>query len=64
MDKLLLIKQPEIFDFNDFPGYIEISSKICSNSIKRIALIKAVTIAALVGSEIIDTVKKIDFKDY
>jgi hypothetical protein len=31
-------KAPEIVDFNDFPGYIEISSKICSNSTKRIAL--------------------------
>jgi hypothetical protein len=36
MGKLLIIKQPEIVDFNDFPGYIEI--KICSNSTKRIAL--------------------------
>ena len=55
MDKLLLIKQPDIVDFNDFPGYMrDIIKNLQQLNKENSSLIKAVTIAALVDGEIID----------
>ena len=64
-DELLMIKQPENVDFNDFPGYIKTIIKNLQQLNKdNSSLIKALTIAAPADGEIIDEVKKMDFKDY
>ncbi len=64
-DELLMIKQPENVDFNDFPGYMKIIIKNLQQLNKdNSSLVKALTIAAPVDGEIRDEVKKMDFKDY
>ena len=65
MDELFMIKQPEIVDFNDFPGYMRSIIKNMQQLYKdNSSLIKGLTMAALVDGEIVDEVKKIDIKDY
>jgi len=65
MDKLLRIKQPETIDFNDFPGYMRDVIKNMQQFYKdNSPLIKALTMATLSDSEIVDEIKKIDVKDY
>ena len=64
-DELLMIKQPEKIDFNDFPGYLRAIIKNLQQLYKdNSSLIKALMVAALADGEIIDEVKKMDFKDY
>jgi hypothetical protein len=65
IDGLLMTGQPEVIDFNDFPGYM----RACIMNWQAImednkALIKALTVAALLGGEVADEVKKIDVKDF
>ena len=65
MDKLLRIKQPETIDFNDFPGYMRDVIKNMQQFYKdNSPLIKALTMATLSDSEIVDEIKKMDVKDY
>ena len=65
MDKLLRIKQPETIDFNDFPGYMRDIIKNMQQFYKdNSPLIKALTMATLNDSEIVDEIKKMDVKDY
>lgn len=65
MDKLLRIKQPETIDFNDFPGYMKDVIKNMQQFYKdNSPLIKALTMATLSDSEIVDEIKKMDVKDY
>lgn len=65
MDKLLRIKQPETIDFNDFPGYMRAVIKNMQQFYKdNSPLIKALTMATLSDSEIVDEIKKMDVKDY
>jgi AcrR family transcriptional regulator len=64
-DELLMIKQPENVDFNDFPGYMKTIIKNLQKLNKdNSSLVKVLTIAASNDGEIIDEVKKMDFKDY
>lgn len=63
-DELLMTKQPENVDFNDFPGYMRGVVKNMWQHIKENgSLIKALTLAALLDSEIVDEVKNMDLKD-
>ena len=63
-DELLMTKQPENVDFNDFPGYMRDVIKNMHQYIKdNSSLIKALTLAALLDTEIVDEVKNMDFKD-
>jgi len=65
MDKLLRIKQPETIDFNDFPGYMRDIIKNMQQFYKdNSPLIKALTMATLSDSEIVEEIKKMDVKDY
>jgi len=65
MDKLLMIKQPNNVDFNDFPGYMrEIIKKLQRFYKDNSSLVKAFIMAALNNGEIADEVKRIDLKDY
>lgn len=64
-DELLRIKQPETIDFNDFPGYIRDIIKNMQQFYKdNSPLIKALIMATLSDSEIMDEIKKMDVKDY
>jgi len=64
-DELLMIKQPENVDFNDFPGYMKTIIKNLQQLNKdNSSLIKALTIDAPADVEMIDKVKKMNFKDY
>ena len=64
-DELLRIKQPETIDFNDFPGYMRDVIKNMQQFYKdNSPLIKALTMATLSDSEIVDEIKKMDVKDY
>jgi AcrR family transcriptional regulator len=64
-DELLMIKQPVNVDFNDFPGYMKTIIKNLQKLNKdNSSLVKVLTIAASNDGEIIDEVKKMDFKDY
>lgn len=64
-DELLIIKQPENVDFNDFPGYMRTLIKNLQQlNNDNSSLVKALTMATLADGEIIDEVKKIDFKYY
>ncbi len=60
-----MIKQPDIVDFNDFLGYMrDVIKNLQQLNTENSSLIKALTMATLVDGEIVDEVKKIDFKDY
>ncbi len=64
-DELLLLKQSENVDFNDFPGYMRNIIKNMQKLYKdNISLEKALIIAALLDGEILDEIKNMDFKDY
>jgi AcrR family transcriptional regulator len=64
-DELLMIRQPENIDFNDFPGYMKAIIKNLQQFYKdNSSLVKALTIEALVDGKIVDEAKKMDFKDY
>jgi len=64
-DELLMTKQPENVDFNDFPGYMRTLIKNLQQLNKdNSSLVKALTMATLADGEIIDEVKKMDFKYY
>jgi AcrR family transcriptional regulator len=63
-DELLMTKQPENIDFNDFPGYIRDVIKNMQQNIRdNSSLVKALTLAALLDGEIVDEVKNMDLKD-
>jgi AcrR family transcriptional regulator len=63
-DELLMTRQPENVDFNDFPGYMRDVVKNMHQYIKdNSSLIKALTLAALLDTEIVDEVKNMDLKD-
>jgi AcrR family transcriptional regulator len=63
-DELLMTKQPENIDFNDFSGYMRDVIKNMQQNIKdNSSLIKVLTLAALLDGEIVDEVKKMDLKD-
>jgi hypothetical protein len=63
-DELLMTKQPENIDFNDFPSYMrDVIKKMQQNIKDSSSLIKALTLAALLDGEIVDEVKKMDLKD-
>lgn len=65
MDELLMIKQPENVDFNDFPGYMrEIILNLQQLYKDNSYLVKVLTMVVLADGEIVDEVKKIDLKDY
>ncbi len=60
-----MIKQPENVDFNDFPGYMKTIIKNLQQLNKNnSSLVKALTIATPTDGEILDEIKKMDFKDY
>ena len=64
-DEILIIKQPENIDFNDFPGYMRTIIKNLQQFYKEnSSLVKAMMMEALIDGKIIDEVKKMDFKDY
>ena len=64
-EELLMIKQPENVDFNDFPGYMKTIIKNLQQLNKdNSTLVKALIIEELGDGEIINKVKKMDFKDY
>jgi AcrR family transcriptional regulator len=64
-DELLMIKQPEIVDFNDFPGYIRTIIKNLQHFYKdNSPMVKAMMMEALVDGEIVAEAKKMDLKDY
>lgn len=64
-DELLLLKQSENIDFNDFPGYIRDVIKNMQQFYKdNSPLVKALIMASLSDSEIIDEIKKTDIIDY
>lgn len=63
-DKLLMTKQPENIDFNDFPGYIRNVIKNMQQYAKdNSPLTKALIMAALLDGEIVDEVKNMDYKN-
>lgn len=64
-DELLMIKQPEKIDFNDFPGYMRTIIKNLQQFYKdNSPMVKAMMMEALVDGEIVAEAKKMDFKDY
>ncbi|AKB50545.1 Transcriptional regulator, TetR family [Methanosarcina barkeri str. Wiesmoor] len=64
-DELLLLKQSENIDFNDFPGYIRDVIKNMQQFYKdNSPLVRALIMASLSDSEIIDEIKKTDIIDY
>lgn len=64
-DELLLLKQPENIDFNNFPEYMRNVIKNIQQLYKNnISLEKALVMAALIDGEIVNEVKSMDFKDY
>ena len=64
-DELLMIKQPENIDFNDFPGYMRTIIKNLQQFYKdNSPMVKAMMMEALVDGEIVAEAKKMDFKDY
>ena len=63
-DELLMTNKSENIDFNDFPGYIRNVIKNMQQYNKdNSSLAKALIMAALLDGEIVDEVKKMDFKD-
>jgi AcrR family transcriptional regulator len=65
IDELFMINQPETVDFNCFPDYLRDVIKNMQQIYKEYSsLIKALTMAALLDSEIVDEVKKVDIKDF
>src|SRR5271169_4779347 len=64
-DEMLMIKQPEIVDFNDFPGYMRTIIKNLQRFYQdNSPMVKAMMMEALVDGEIVAEAKKMDFKDY
>lgn len=64
-DELLLLKQSENIDFNDFSGYIRDVIKNMQQFYKdNSPLVKALIMASLSDSEILDEIKKTDIIDY
>lgn len=64
-DELLLLKQSENIDFNDFPGYMRnVIKNIQQLNKEHRSLEKALVMAALIDGEIMNEVKNMDFKDY
>ena len=64
-DELLMIKQPENIDFNDFPGYMKTIIKNLQQFYRdNSPMVKAIMMEALVDGEIVAEAKKMDFKDY
>jgi AcrR family transcriptional regulator len=64
-DEILMIKQPENIDFNDFPSYMGTIIKNLQQFYKdNSSLVKAMMMETLVDGEIIAEAKKMDFKDY
>ena len=64
-DKMMMIKQPENIDFNDFPGYMRTIIKNLQHFYKdNSPMVKAMMMEALVDGEIVAEAKKMDFKDY
>ncbi len=60
-----LIQRPETVDFNDFPGYMRVVIKNMQQFIKKNnSLVKALTVAVLLDSEIVEEAKKVDIRDY
>jgi len=60
-----LIQQPETVDFNDFPGYMRAVIENMQQFIKEnSSLVKALTVAVLLDSEIVEEAKKVDIRDY
>lgn len=65
MDILLNIKQPEVIDFDDFPGYMRTLIRNMFQVFKdNSAMIKALVAATLFEGDIAEGVKNIDLKDY
>lgn len=63
LDELFMINQPETIDFDNFPGYMREVLKNMQKLYKDwSALIKAMIMAALMDTEIIDEVQKVDYK--
>jgi AcrR family transcriptional regulator len=63
-DELLLLKQPENVDFNDFPSYMRNIIENMQQFYKdNSSLAKALVMAALIGGEIVDDVKNMDIKN-
>jgi len=63
-DELLMTKQPENVDFNNFPDYIrDVIKNMQQYNKDNSSLAKALIMAALLDGEIVDEVKKMDFKD-
>jgi AcrR family transcriptional regulator len=64
-DELLMMKQPEIVDFNDFSGYMRTIIKNLQQFYKdNSPMVKAMMMEALVDGEIVAEAKKMDFKEY
>ncbi|AKB78883.1 Transcriptional regulator, TetR family [Methanosarcina horonobensis HB-1 = JCM 15518] len=63
-DELLMTKQPENIDFNDFPGYMRnVIENMQQYTKDNISLTKALIMTALLDSEIVEEVKNMDFKN-
>jgi len=64
-DEMLMIKQPENIDFNDFPGYMRTIIKNLQQFYKDNSLmVKTVLMEALNDGEIVKKAKKMDLNDY
>jgi AcrR family transcriptional regulator len=64
-DEMMMIKQPENIDFNDFPGYMRTIIKNLQHFYKdNSPMVKAMMMEALVDGEIVAEAKKMDFKEY
>ncbi len=65
IDGQLMMGQSGAIDFSDFPGYMRMVIKnMLAFQKSNAALVKALTIAALLGNEIVEDVKSVDLKDY
>jgi len=63
-DELLMTNKSESIDFNDFPGYIRnVIKNMQQYTRDNISLSKALIIAALLGGEIVEEIKNLDFKN-
>ncbi|WP_235280524.1 TetR/AcrR family transcriptional regulator [Methanosarcina mazei] len=63
-DELLMTKKPEKVNFDDFPGYIRnVINNMQQYWKDNSSLTKALIMTALLDSEIVDEVKKMNFKN-
>jgi len=65
IDGQLMMGQPGAIDFSDFPGYIRsVIKNMLAFQKSSAALVKALTVAALLEDGLVEDIKAIDKKDY